>query len=184
MKKLIITLIIIICAVASVLVLSWPTFGQYKNLSIEKQQKEKELKDLENYISYLQSISAQLKDFSPQLAKIDQALITDDYSPNLFNFVQKSALNSGVRLESIGMGKTATIKESKNILSRETNVRVSGEYPSLKNFIITLEKNARIIELTDISLSANNSGSVAIQQKAKVGVPAMDLNIKVYSYQN
>jgi len=184
MKKIILILLIFSSAIAAAMMFSWPEYGRFKELSVMKDQKQQELKDLEDYISHLQSISQQIKNEAPSLAKIDQALLGDNYIPNLFDFFQKSAFGTGVRLDGIKMGKTSAIKESKNIISREAILQITGPYSNLKNFANILEKNARIIDLTKMSLSTISNESASLIKTTKDVSPSLNLDIKVYSYQS
>lgn len=183
MKKPILILLIFTCAIGIAMVFSWPEFQAFQSLSAETQQKQQELVDLGEYISHLQSISEQINQNSVELEKIDQALMTDDYMPNFFSFIQQTAQNNGIKLTSLEMGKVSTIKESKNVMAREVNVKISGPYGSLKNFLIALEKNARIIDLSNMALTTNYGQSAGGVKIVKDVVPTLELNLKIYSYQ-
>jgi Tfp pilus assembly protein PilO len=141
-------------------------------MSLKIQQKEKELKDLEDYISHLKKISLQLQEFAPQLTKIDQALLKDSYLPNFFDFSQKLAAESALGLDQVIIGPTTPFKGKENIKAREVNIKLSGQYPNFKNFLINLEKNARLIEVKKLYFSS----------KSLKEVPKYDLTIQVYSY--
>ena len=61
---------------------------------------------------------------------------------------------------------------SPEIRETGTNLVVAGSYSSFKNFLSTLEKTARMIELESISFSTLE----------EVGPIDFNLRIKVYSY--
>ncbi|PIP24809.1 MAG: hypothetical protein COX34_02195 [Candidatus Nealsonbacteria bacterium CG23_combo_of_CG06-09_8_20_14_all_36_12] len=170
-KPLFITItFLLIVAISFGLIL--PSFEKFKTLSFKVQQKEKELKELEDYLSHLQKISLQLKEFSPQLAKIDQALTADAYLPNLFVFLQGTSAENGARLDDIKISRTGSLKEKEYLQEREINLKLSGFYPNFKNFLSALEKSARLIGINNISFST----------KSPKEIPHFDLTIKVYSY--
>ena len=172
MKKPIIIIIIFILLAAVSIGLLWPSFEKLKTVSSKIKETTKDLQDLEEYLSHLKNISSQIQQFSPQLSKIDQALMDDSYLPNIFDFIQKTAAGSGVNLEQIKTGKTATLKDRKNIEEREITLTVSGSYSNFKNFLIAMENNARIIEINNITFSSSRS----IRELSR-----FDLKIKVYS---
>lgn len=172
MRKLIFIIIIFLIVITISIGLILPSFQKSRDLSAKVQQKEKELKDFEDYLSHLQKISLQLKDFAPQLSKIDQALSGDSYLPNIFEFCQKEAARGGLNLDQITIGQAASSEEKEHFKERTINLKISGSYPNFKNFLISLEKSARIIEVGNISFSA----------KSLKETPLFDLIIKVNSY--
>jgi Tfp pilus assembly protein PilO len=171
MKKSIFTLIIFLVVAAVFIGLIFPSFQESRDLSAKFQQKQKELEELEDYLSHLQKISAQLKEFTPQLSKIDQALYGDSYLPNLFVFLQQEAAKNGLNLEQITIGQQSVPKEGESLTERTINLQLSGAYPNFKSFLISLEGSARIIEVVSLSLSAKS-----LKESPKFG-----LIIKVYS---
>ncbi len=172
MKKPILILLIFAIIIAISIGLVLPSFEKLKNLSLEAQQREKELKDLEDYLSHLQKISLQLKEFAPQLVKIDQGLLPDSYLPSLFTLLQKISAESGISLNEVKISQTGSLKESENIKEREVNFNLSGPYQNFKNFLTSLENSARLIQTTSISFSTKSSKEI----------PKYNLKIKVYSY--
>jgi Tfp pilus assembly protein PilO len=172
MKKSIFIIIIFLIVIAISIGLILPSFQRSQNLSIGIQQKEKELKDFEEYLSHLQNISLQLKDFASQLAKIDQALSQDFYLPNLLEFCRQEAARNGLNFEQIAIGQTASLEGKERLKERTVNLKISGPYPNFKNFLISLGKSARIIEVGNISFSAESVKEA----------PIYDLIIKVHSY--
>jgi len=184
MKKIILTLLIFSFAIAVALVLSWPAFGRFRELTASIEQKQQDLKDFENYIAHLQNISKQIQDNSAGLTKVEAALTGEDYIPNLFDFIQKSASGAGTRIDEIKLGNVAVTKESKNIIQREASLSMRGTYTSLRNFLTTLEKSARIIEFTKISLSTVSATTMGqVQGSSKETLPSLSFDMKVYSYQ-
>lgn len=172
MKKSIFTIIIFLIVITISVGLVLPSFEKSRDLSVRMEQKEKELKDFEDYLSHLQKISLQLKEFAPQLSKIDQALSTDSYLPNLLEFCQKELARSGLNLDQITISQSSLLKEEERLKERAINLKISGLYPNFKNFLISLEKSARIIEVDNISFSTRS-----IKES-----PLFDLIIKAYSY--
>jgi Tfp pilus assembly protein PilO len=87
--------------------------------------------------------------------------------------LQKAAPENGLLLNSIGSVSTKPSTSKPEI--KETVIgplKLSGSYPSLKNFLVALEKNSRIIEVENISFSVPKEGDLF----------DFGITIKVYSY--
>jgi len=158
------------------------TFPKYKNLTLlqlKVEEKEGELQLEKEYFSKLAETSEKLKKYEESLSKINSALSPDLRLPALFNFLQAAASQNGLVLKKIAPSPTNPLKEEllKEGWSPETretgvNLTVSGSYPSFKNFISTLEKTSRMIEIENISFLSLEEG----------GPIDFNLRIKVYSY--
>jgi len=170
MKKPFITLIIFLIIITLGIGLIWPSFEKLKTLSVELQQKEREIKDLEDYISHLQNISLQLNEFSSQLSKIEAALPYESYLPNFFQFLQNTSSATGVGLIDVKISGGGALKGKENIREREITIKVIGSYPNFKNFLSSLENSARIVEIPRISFSVKSLKTPS----------SFDLTIKTY----
>lgn len=163
-------ILIIICFFLVLLIgffLIWPKYQELKNLEAKIEGKKTELQYSEEYFSKLNQLSEKLKGYEDQLAKIDFALPSDASltSLSLINFLQgASDLNGLVFKEFSSYSITSPETAAKTPGSPETELpskikeirlsfEVSGLYSALKNFLIALEKSARIIEVESISFS-------------------------------
>ncbi len=157
-------------------------FPKYQNLNLLQskiKEKEAELQSEKEYFSNLDDISEELKKYEESLSKINSALAAEPGLPALFNFLQTAASQNGLILKKIvptlpSPLKEELVKEGWSPEIRETgiNLTVVGSYPSFKNFLSTLEKTARMIELESISFSTLE----------EAGPVDFNLRIKVYSY--
>jgi len=157
-------------------------FPKYQNLNLlqlKVKEKEAVLQSEKEYFSSLDEISEKLKKYEESLSKINSALATEPRLPALFDFLQTAASQNGLVLKKIdpalsGSLKGELAKEGWNPKIREIriNLQVSGSYPSFKNFLSTIERTSRMIELESISFSALE----------EVGPIDFNLRIKVYSY--
>lgn len=158
------------------------TFPKYKNLillQLKVKEKESELQLEKEYFSQLAETSEKLKKYEESLSKINSALSPDPRLPALFNFLQAAASQNGLVLKKIAPSPTNPLKEEllKEGWSPETretgvNLTVAGAYSSFKNFLSTLEKTSRMIEIENISFSSPEEG----------GPVDFNLRVKVYSY--
>lgn len=180
MRKAILTVIIFLSLTGGVFYFGLPAFEQFKVINANIAQKEKDLADLEDYILHLQSVSGQLDNYAPQLAKIDQALLGSSYLPNAFEYIQKAASDSGARMDQLKFEKQIASEESKNIIGQKLSFSLSGQYQALKSFLMSVENSARLITVDGLSFSSSTPGAGASKQTN----PAMQLNLSVFSYQN
>lgn len=157
-------------------------FPKYQNLNLlqlKVKEKETELQSEKEYFSNLSEISEKLKKYEESLSKINSALAAEPDLPSLFNFLQTAASQNGLVLKKIAPTLPSPLKEelieegwSPKIQETGINLTVAGSYSSFKNFLSTLEKTARMIELESISFSASE----------EAGPIDFNLRIKVYSY--
>ena len=157
-------------------------FPKYQNLNLlqlKVKEKEAALQSEKEYFSNLSEIAEKLKQYEESLSKISSALAAEPGLPALFNFLQTTASQNGLVLKRIAPTlpsflKEELVKEGWSPEIRETgiNLIVAGSYSSFKNFLSTLEKTARMIELESISFSTSE----------EAGPIDFNLRIKAYSY--
>jgi len=162
--------LIIICFFLILLIgffLIWPKYQDLGDLKLEIEGKETELQYLEEYFSKLNQLSQELKKYEVQLSKIDFALPSDSSLAllSLINFLQKASSQNGLVFKefssfSIILPKPPTgtpgpvePEPPSNIKEIRLNFEVAGSYSALKNFLNTLEKSAKLIEIENISFS-------------------------------
>ena len=140
----------------------------------KKQIREKrtELQSKEEYLNALSNIAENLKNYETQLLKIDSALPDTPEMPALFDFLQKSASQSGLVLKGLDADLNPLEKIGGVFRQTRLNLFLTGSYSSLKIFLSTLEKSARLIEVESISFTSSGEG----------GPINAKMRIKVYSY--
>lgn len=112
-------------------------------------QKELEIVEFNNYVQELKEYLERIKNYPEQISKIENALPEDPEIFRFFNFIQKTASDSGIFLTKIGnISKSG--KETK-----EWNIEFTlfGDYFSFKKFLSKIEKSSRMINLRKISFS-------------------------------
>jgi len=168
---------IVIFLLASLIVgvfLLFPKTQDLRAIRLEIGERNAELQSKEKHFSNLQETSKELEEYQSELSKIDSALPSDLSSlPSLFNFLQKASSQNGLILKNVGAFSVTVSEERPEIKEITLNFGVSGSYPSFKNFLSTLEKSARLIEVENISFS--------VPQEKETSFP-FDLKIKVHSY--
>jgi Tfp pilus assembly protein PilO len=74
--------------------------------------------------------------------------------PELLNFFQKTASQSGLILEEVSPIE-ASSGEEKDIKTTRVNITLKGYYFDFKNFLLIVEKSARLIEIENIYFSSD-----------------------------
>lgn len=163
---------IIVCLSLSLLLLFNLVLPGHRNLSFlrgEILKKEFELQSQEEYFQRLQEVSEELKKEEDSLLKIESALPPNPALPELLNFIQKAASQSGLTLENISPTLVASAKEIKET---KINLILIGDYLGLKSFLSIVERSARLVEIENIYFSYPTRG----------GPFNFNLTIMVHSY--
>jgi Tfp pilus assembly protein PilO len=149
-------------------------------------EKEVERNNQEEHFNHLNKLSEELKEYEEELSKIDSAFPLDPDVPDLLNFLVLASSQNGLSFGKVNSFSADSAKKSKTAVSGQEGVPtkrykeltidfdVSGEYPSLKNFVSTLEKSARMIEIDSISLKQN------LGQLKEESLPIYNFKIKTY----
>lgn len=186
-NPLLISGICLLLSMVLVLLLLWPKYQDIQILEEKIEWKETDLETQTVYFENLENISGRLKEHQEQLSKIDSALPESLFLPEILNFIQYSASQSGLLLKDISSITTIIPSlspqdleagfegeeiDSVNNKVKETriNLKFSGDYPSFKNFLLILEKSTRLFGFQDITFSRTEEST------------EFDLIIKVYSY--
>lgn len=135
------------------------------------QEKRTELQSKEEYLNTLNEIDRNLKNYETQLSKIDSSLPDSPEMPALFDFLQKSASQSGLVLKGLDADLSPLEKIGGALRQTRLNLFLVGPYSSLKIFLSALEKSARLIEVESISFTSSEDGLINAKMR-----------IKVYSY--
>ncbi len=150
-----------------------PRYQDLRVLEKEIEIKETELSKREERINELRNLEEKLKIYQDQLAKIDSAMPTDVDLPALFDFLQKTASQSGLVLKTISHSSARPLTDFPGLSETEVSLTLSGAYDSLKFFLPALETTARMIETQSVTFSSDPED----------GPEEFNLTIKVYSYQ-
>lgn len=151
-----------------------PRYNVLRELQKEIEIKEINLLTREEGIRELQNLKEKLKIYEEQIAKIDSALPADADLPALFDFVQKTASQSGLVLKSVSHSSARPLDDFVGLEETGVSLTLSGSYNSLKNFISVLETTARLIEAQSVSFSSDPED----------GPKEYELTLKIYSYKD
>lgn len=176
MPKIIISFICLLISVILIITLILP---KKANLDFSQkiiEERKAEIQGKEEYFLNLKQLLEELKNYQNQLSKIDSALPEDPDLPLLFDFLQKSASQSGLILTSVKGSDLPTQPalgdEKPDFQETKLTLTFSGSYPAFKNFLSILERSARLIEIESLRFSTPK----------KEEAFNFDLTIKIHSY--
>lgn len=178
-NPLLISGIFFLLSIVFVLILLWPKYQDFQILREKIERRETDLETQTAYFENLQKISTELKNYQSQLSKIDSALPKNLSLPEILNFLQYNASQSGLSFKKIGSvatvgfqsEETGLVSEEITLIKETTiNLGFSGDYFSFKNFLSVLEGSARLFDFENIIFSLTEKGT------------EFDLTIKTYSY--
>ena len=169
-KKLLITIILFGLSFIIGLVFCFPKFQEMRVAQKELESKETELEQKKAYFEEIDILSEKLKQYPDELAIIDFALPDDFSLPFLFDFFEKIVSRNGLFLTNISQSsgsqqnsrssrssanpEISEKAESGNTLKENrTGLSLSGSYSAFKNFLYSMEKSARLIEVENASFS-------------------------------
>ncbi|MBU0476410.1 type 4a pilus biogenesis protein PilO [Patescibacteria group bacterium] len=199
-RPFIITIIILSVLVSGVFII-WPEYQELTDSRRKIEEKKAEVEIKKEYFSHLSEVSQNLEEYSEELSKINSALPNNPSIPALFDFLQKAASQNGLVLKNIGSFSLISQKPAQQSAPKPGEIAVSnfpasraevkmteiyldislsGSYSSFKNFLSTLEKSSRLIEVENISFS-----SLQEQKQGQINnnaTSSFNLKIKTQSY--
>lgn len=168
------SLYILIAASLSLLLIFTLVFPRYRDLDYLKKEilgKEAELHSQEEHLQHLLEVSEEIQEREESISKIDSAIPKVAFLPELLNFFQKTASQSGLILEEV-LSKAVSSGEEEDIKTTRVDITLKGYYFDFKNFLLIVEKSARLIEIESIHFSSDKSEELF----------TFELSTKVHSY--
>jgi len=146
-----------------------PKYSELQILRAKVSEKRAEFLQRKEYFSHLEQLSKELEKHQEALSKIDTALPEQPNLPSLLEFLQKACSENGLLLKSVGSFDNFNPKRGQKIKTVQFNFEVSGTFDDFMNFLSTLEKSARLIEVSSISFNLPKEGDI-FSFKVKVRV--------------
>ena len=168
------SLYILIAASLSLLLIFTLVFPKYRALNYLKKEilgKEAELHSQEEHLQHLLGVSKEIQEREESISKIDSAIPKEASLPELLNFFQKTASQSGLILEEVS---PVVVRSGEEEIIKTTivNIVLKGYYFDFKNFLSIVEKSARLIEVDNIYFSSDKLEELF----------TFELSTRVYSY--
>ncbi len=181
---------IFICGVVILILGIFFLYPKYQNLQLlrtEASQKEFELQYKEEYFTRLKDIGKELEQYQEGLSKIDSALPDALSLPALFDFFQKTTSENGLLLENINfssVSKSSSSRKAQEVFQESLSgvqgicfsLDLSGSYSAFQNFLLALEKSARLWEPESFSFS------LKLDEEQETPNFSFNLHLKTHSY--
>jgi len=158
-----------------------PKYQELSRLNLEIKHKKTEFQYIEEHFSEIHKLLEELENYKDKLEKVNFAFPSDDSLTlvSLLRFLVNTSSQTGLIFKelnsySISVPKTTSGKVSDSGDSLSSRIKtislsfeVSGSYSAFKNFLKTLERSAKIIEVEKTSFSFEEEGifSFAVQIK-------------------
>jgi len=179
--------------------LTWPEYNTFMKLRTDLGEKIAEYNAQYDYYATIDKVDFDLQGRKDDIAKIDDALPKDSNLGKIVYFLQKTANENGLTTRDLFLSKSslsaASQKTSNSIQDIVFSIDLVGNYPSLENFIVSLEKSSRIFEVANVSFGAGyapatvpvKQGPVSVstilpQQTQNQQIMTFSLQIKTHSY--
>lgn len=137
-----------------------PEYKNFVQLRTDLGEKKAEFNAEFDYYNAIASIHDQLIAHQEEIKKIDEALPQDPDLSKIIYYLQKSGKDNGLIVKDLFLAKSSPVSAKASTTATVKDIvfsmSLSGDYPSLENFILSLEKSSRIFEVISISF-----GSVA-----------------------
>ena len=176
-----------------------PQYNVFKDLRVELGKKKAEYNAEYEYFSEIAKNYSQIQALEQDIEKIDDALPIGYNFGNLIYYFQNQALAAGMIIKSMFLSKSSSAGAKKTNYSYESesgeskmpqmneigfSLNMTGSYSSLENFIVSLEKSARLFEVKNISFGAwaASQGAEQSQQFQMQEIYNFNLEVLTHSY--
>ncbi|MCX6790574.1 MAG: type 4a pilus biogenesis protein PilO [Candidatus Gribaldobacteria bacterium] len=158
------------------LVIIYLIIPEYKSFLVSTQQVknlEEDIKEKKDFYESLLVVQNSLHDYKPVLDRIDSALPTEIFMPDLLAYFQKVTSDNGLLLGSVEISPEGDLMAESKIKLASISLMASGPVASLLSFLTALEKSSRVFEVKQLSFTLD-AGSTNLVD--------FSFLIKTYSY--
>jgi len=137
-----------------------PEYNKFSQLQTQLGEKQAEYRAQYDYYAAISKTYEDLQSRQSDVNKIDTALPQDPILGKLIYFLQETARVNGLNVKDLFLSKLSSAggKTSVGIVKDiGLSMDVSGDYGSLESFMISLERSARIFEITSISFGSSSN---------------------------
>ena len=150
---------------------------------------KKQSLDLEHQvIDKLNSISQVLDGQKSNVERLEQAVPSQEYRPELISMMENLANQNGLNLMNIDINaiqeaapKKGEAVAQKPIRKLKVVLELNGTYSSFKSWLEAVEKNLRLMDISKISFAVKESKSSSGQVLSAVN-PVFDFSVELNTY--
>jgi Tfp pilus assembly protein PilO len=173
--------IILFVVLVLILYLVIPKFKEFKTVQTELGNIQTEFDAKYAYYAEVNRVYRELENYKDSLDKVETAIPAKaSFGPIIYFFQKKSAEN-GLIIKGLFLTKVSLQNPESDIKEIVFSLDLLGNYRALKNFLYSLEKSARLFEVTNISF-ASQIPSVGPLQIPTQQAYSFKLEVKAHSY--
>ena len=181
--------VIVIIAGSLGFFLAWPKYSEVQDISRQIEEKKAEIKNSNEYYANLRQVLGELDERQEELGKIDTAFPKHADAPALIDFIQNAAIQSGVVLKKADYQASGSSASAKGALAASAAlslqsygilISASADYADFKNFISRFEHSSRLVNISAVSVNANEIVSAANQTQKTI---IKDENGRIFNYE-
>ena len=162
--------------------------------SVESQNiligKEPEYNNKSEYFTKILNILKDLNERQDALKKVDSALPSGFSFAPLVYFLQQKSSENGLIITSISFSQISQVSSDRLALNspkqqiKDINFRIDllGGYQGLKNFLYSLEKSARLLEVNTISFASLQSLEGGPKSQNQLQIYDFKLDLRTHTY--
>ena len=136
-----------------------PEYQTFTSLQTQLGEKSAQFNAENNYYNAITETYNNLQAHNADLAKVNDALPVNSDVGGIIYFLQSTAASNGLSTQNLFLSASSTPTPQTGSANTIKNIvflmSVSGDYPSLQNFITSLEKSSRLFEVTSISFGSS-----------------------------
>lgn len=171
--------IILFLVLVLVFYLVIPKYKEFQSFLVEIGIKEAEFQAKDAYFIEVTKTYRELIQHKDSLEKIEAALPDELSLSSLVNFLYQKGSEKGLIIKRISILNNKSSNLEKKFKETIISLNLFGSYIAFKDFLLAIEKSARLIDSQDFSFSVMPPS--VKDPKIEEAYP-MRLNIKVYSY--
>lgn len=157
-KNITVSLVLLVIILLAVFELIMPLFNQVSVAQVELRQLMSQEKDAQAVIDKIKDLNADYEAMKEETARIDVLLPDKEDLATIITSLEAMAGENGLLLESISFAPPASplvaTSEASWWKNLSLQVSASGSYLSFKNFLQSVEKNMRLMEVKSTRLTS------------------------------
>ncbi len=192
-KKLITNTVIYAALVLAIWFVAAPAWSGFRAEAKEVALKKQTITLEKQVIDKLNSVNQVLDSQKDNVARLEQAIPSEELKPELLSIMENLANQNGLALATIEVnaptgdaGSRAASRTNENISASslktlEITLQVSGTYSSFKSWLEAIEKNLRISDVSNISFAVGEKKSAEGEVIPAVD-PVIDYTVSMDTY--
>lgn len=153
-----------------------PTWGRVSLLNDAIAERKDILSSREEILAKIEDLNEQYRKRSADVGRISSVVPSAKSAAELVSTVEAITQQTGMQLTEISMGDSA--QESQELQTVSMELGLIGSYPSFTAFLELAEKNLRLIDVFEISVSQTAAPGAQVVLNFRVKARAYYLSVK------